>query len=146
MSSIAGYRNAIMACEQRLHELRQERSGLEGFVGEVRHGSTVFDQQLGNKRHLARRAQQIGRSRIAARYGRRILKNIDASFQSRIQQNFEGMLRDAQRAIDNVNREIEQEEARIQQYQCVIRRIQEEERLARERAEAEARRAAQQNA
>lgn len=146
MSNIAGYQNAIMACERRIHELRQERSGLEGFVGEVRHGSMVFDQQLGNKRHLAQRAQQIGRSRIAARYSRRILKNMDGSFQSRIQQNFEGMLYDAQRAIDNVDREIEQEEARIQQYQGAIRRIQEEERLAREQAEAEARRAAQQNA
>lgn len=143
MSSIAGYQNAIMACEQRISELRQERSGLEGFIGEVHRGSAVFDQQLGNKRNLAQRAQQIGKSRIAARYSKRILKSIDGSFQSRIQQNFEGMVRDTLRAIDDLDREIEQEEAKIRQYRQAIQRIQEEERIARERAEAEARRAQQ---
>lgn len=118
-----------------LARLRKERTGLEDFEAEVRRGMGEASQQITNKRQSASRIAAIQNSGVAAAFGASLLHRFSPAYQSNTYENFLNVLRDVQRAIAEVDREIKHQTTRIKSLEAEVSQIRwEEERRRLERS------------
>ena len=134
-----------------LRELEREREGLASFMTQVAIGRAEFEGQLARKRNVAQGMRLVPNAKRAQGIAGLIDSRLDNGFSGGIEGCFDGVAREGQRAIAQVEQEIQRTRATIASLEDNIvaerRRIAEEERRRAEeaaRAAAEAAQAARQ--
>lgn len=134
----------------KLRELEQEREGLTSFLTQVAQGRAEFEGQLSRKRKVATHMRAVSNAKLAQGIAGLIDSRLGGGFSGGVEGCFDGVVREGQRAIGQVEQEIQTVRASIASLEDNIaaerQRMAEEARRREEeaaRAAAEAARAAQ---
>lgn len=126
----------------KLRELEQEREGLASFLAQVAQGRSEFEGQLSRKRSVAMRMRSVSNAKLAQGIAGLIDDRLGGGFSGGVEGCFDGVVREGQRAINQVEEEIQTARAAISSLEDGI--AAERQRMAEEarRREEEAARAA----
>lgn len=136
--SIAALEWQLEEAHGKLRELEYERDGLTSFMTQVAHGRAEFEGQLARKRRVATRMRQVPNAKLAQGIAGLIDARLDGGFSGGVEGCFDGVAREGQRALAQVEQEIQMARSSIASLEDRIaaerRRLAAEERRRAEEA------------